>query len=118
MSKKYSELDKIKYVRAFNSCTLPMYDYARKMGIPGDEFREWLKEYKNLPAFGTIQLNVTQSKATPAELIPVKETVVAPVLTTEAKTIMNFNNGTIKLELKENFNKELLQTLVEALVKC
>ena len=63
MQRTYSELDKIKYVRAFQECsTLPMYDYARKMGIPGDDFRQWLQKYKDLPSFGTIKLNITEPK--------------------------------------------------------
>ena len=120
MSQKYSELDKIKYVRAFQECsTLPMYDYARKMGIPGDDFRQWLQKYKDLPSFGTIKLNITEPKVeNELKPVPIKENVASPTSTSATKTIMNFDNGTIKIELKENFNKKLLQNLMEAVLKC
>ena len=105
---RYSEEDKIKYVRGFRNCTLTMYDYAEKMGIPGEEFRGWLKKYKELPSFGMIELNLTTDN----------EVMQTGTSSDEIKTIMAFDNGTIKLELKENFSRELLKNLVEALVQC
>ena len=53
---KYSEEEKIKYCRGFKKCTLPLTDYAAKMKIPAEELKQWLKEYKEPPAFGVINL--------------------------------------------------------------
>ena len=121
MSQKYSELDKIKYVRAFqDTSTLTMYDYAKKMGIPGEDFKKWLQKYKDLPSFGTIKLNITEQPKVSTEVKAVSqvENVVTSTPVIDTKTIITFDNGSIKLELKENFSKELLQNLVEAMIKC
>ena len=116
---QYSEEDKLKYVRGFRNCTLTMYDYADKMGIPGDEFRGWLQKYKELPAFGMIKVNIEKEEDNEAiRKETVSEVRLEQTRSTKQKTIMNFDNGTIRLELKETFNKELLKSLVEALVQC
>ena len=44
--REYTEADKEKYCRGFKNCTLPITDYAEKMGIPVEELKVWLKEYK------------------------------------------------------------------------
>ena len=54
--KEYSEEDKIKYCQGFKKCTLPITDYAKKMKIPVEGLKQWLKEYKEPAVFGAINL--------------------------------------------------------------
>ena len=115
MVQNYSEEDKMKYVRGFKNCTLTPMEYANKMQIRVSDLRHWLKEYPNLPGFGTIQINHVVAEASVEALVP------APVVSTPEvtpKTILQFDNGTIKIEIKENYSKELLSSLTEVFLKC
>ena len=121
---KYSEEEKLKFVRGFRKCTLPVYDYAKKMQIEESDLREWLKEYKGLSAFGAIHIN-SQVVSTP-EVAETKITEEPKIMTTMnitsnigvPKTILSFENETIKIEIKENYNKELLTSLIGVVAKC
>ena len=100
MVKEYSEAEKIKYVQGFQKCTLTIRDYADKMVIDADELKKWLKEYKELPAFGVIDLS------TPL----VQENI-------EGRTNgMKFENDKIKIELKDGYEKEQLLKLIEVIM--
>lgn len=117
MVKKYSEEEKLKYVRGLKNCTLTLGEYAKKMLIDAEDLKTWLKEYKELPAFRAIKI-VEVGKAQTSSIEVAKAKISANPTSGEAKTIIAFDNGTIKLELKEHFNKKLLRQLVEALEEC
>ena len=90
-------------------------EYANKKQICLSDVRHWLKEYPNLQGFGTIQINHVVAEASVEALVP------APVVSTPEvtpKTILQFDNGTIKIEIKENYSKELLHSLTEVFLKC
>ena len=57
--REYSEEEKIKFVRGYKSCTLPVSEYSSKMKIDENDLKEWLVEYKDLPKFGMIKIDKT-----------------------------------------------------------
>ena len=57
MFKTYTEEDKQKYCAGFKKCTLPITDYAEKMGINVEDLKLWLKDYKKPAPFGAINLS-------------------------------------------------------------
>lgn len=99
--KEVTEEEKEKYVRGFKNSTLPLYDYARKMNISSEDLKQWLKEDSGEALFGKIELSDV-SKAH-ANIVP-------------SKTSIKFETDTIKIELKENFDKALLMNLMEVLI--
>ena len=56
MIRNYSEDEKIKYVQGFRNSHTPIIDYCNKLNLNYEDFRKWLKEYKDLPKFGVIDL--------------------------------------------------------------
>ncbi len=102
---EYSEEEKIKYCRGFKKCTLPLTDYASKMKIPAGELKQWLKEYKEPPAFGVINLSEV-----------FEESIVK-----NQKAKCQFFTDTIKIEILENYDKDTLNKLLDLMVvltKC
>ena len=102
---KYSEEDKIKYCQGFKKCTLPLSEYATKMKIPSEELKQWLKEYKEPPAFGTIKLSEVFKETT----------------TDKVKSKFKIDTETIKVEILENYEKEMLKKIIDLMVvmtKC
>lgn len=103
--KGYSEEEKTKYCQGFKKCTLPLKEYATKMKIPAEELKIWLKEYKEPPAFGAIDLSKV-----------FKETE-----TKNVKSQFKFSTDTIKIEVLENYERETLKKIIDLLVvmtKC
>ena len=96
--KEVTQEEKEKYVRGFKNCTLPLYDYAKKMNISPEDLKQWLKDDRGEALFGKIELS---------------EVVKPPVNIIPAKTAIKFEGDTIKIELKENFDKELLMNMME-----
>ena len=107
MEKHYDEGDKQKYVRGFKNCNQTLLEYCDKMQIRYDDMKSWLKEYKNLPAFGKIDVKAIAEKESTTVQQKVED--AAPI---------KFETDTIKLELKPGYDKELLQQMMEVLVKC
>ena len=101
MVKYYYEADKLKYVRGFKSCNLTLLEYCDKMEIRYDDMKEWLKEYKNPPTFGKIDVKaITMEKEN------------------KSKCPITFENETIKIELYPGYDKKLLLQMVEVLTQC
>ena len=103
--KEYSEEDKLKYCQGFKKCTLPLSEYATKMKIPSEELKQWLKEYRKPPAYGEINLS---------EIF--KETNK-----NQAKSKFKINTETIKIEILENYEKDMLNKIIDLMVvmmKC
>ncbi len=101
--KEITQEEKEKYVRGFKNCTLPLNDYARKMNISSEDLKQWLKEDRGEALFGKIELS---------------EMTKAPVTVAPAKTAMKFESDTIKIELKENFDKVLLMNIMEVFINA
>ncbi len=89
--KEITQEEKEKYVRGFKNFTLPLKDYARKMSISSEDLKQWLKEDRGEALFGKIELS---------------EVTKAPVNIAPSKTAIKFERDTIKIELKENFDKK------------
>lgn len=100
MKQGYTEEDKAKYCRGFKNCTLPIADYAEKMGIEVEKLKEWLKEYKEPKPYGEINLAALLSE-------PKKE---------NKKSSFNFNASGITIEIKEDYDKAILKQVLELLV--
>ncbi len=99
--KEYSEEEKEKYVRGFKKCTLPLYEYARKMKINPEDLKQWLKKDNGSALFGKIEM---------------KDIIEEPSSTLAKRTAIKFESKNIKIELKENYDKELLMNLMEVLI--
>lgn len=99
--KEFTDEEKEKYVRGFKKSTLPLYDYAKKMNINSTELKQWLKEDKGEALFGKIDMI---------------DIIQPPTNSVSTKTAIKFESDTIKIELKENFDKLLLTNLMEVLI--
>ncbi len=99
--KEVTQEEKEKYVRGFKNCTLPLKDYARKMSISSEDLKQWLKEDRGEALFGKIELS---------------EVAKAPINVAPVKTAIKFESDTIKIELKENFDKALLMNMMEVFI--
>lgn len=110
--KIYSEDEKAKYVAGFKKCTLTLRDYAEKMQINHEDLRRWLKENTDSINFGKINVSdlVTKSTFTPSSKAANFSN------STLSKTVIKFECDTIKLELKENYDRAFLSNLLEVLV--
>ncbi len=100
MIKQYTKEDQQKYCAGFKKCTLPITDYAEKMNINVEDLKKWLKEYKEPLPYGAI--NLTKLIEQPKE--PTKGIYV------------KFTTDAINVELKENYDKDLLKKILELLV--
>ena len=94
----YSENEKNKYLEGFKNSTCMVYDYARKNNIPVNVFRRWLRE-ENEPKFGAIELGAVFSADIPAK-----------------NSNFKFESSNIKIELKENYDRELLRKIMEVIL--
>ena len=81
------------------------------MQINYEDLRKWLKEYTDSINFGKINVSdlVTESTFTQ----PSKASNFSN--STSGKTVIKFECDTIKLELKENYDKAFLFNLLEVL---
>ena len=96
--KTYETEEKQAYVEDYKNSGETISRYALEKGIPESTLRGWIKEDKDL-TFGAIELKSGKSP------LP-KVTKSATVFATE----------NIRIELKENFNKEILRQIVEVLL--
>lgn len=96
MSQVYTQEEKEKYVEDFKQSRLPLSEYAREQGMPESTLRGWVKMDREEP-FGIIDFSGTGAK------------------TASVKTTV-FVNEDIRIELKENFNKERVSKIMEVLL--
>ena len=109
------EEEKLKYVKGFKNCSLTLREYSNKMRLDPIELKEWLKKYdEKSQVFGRIDLERVLGTNIENE-IPNKS---EKSNTTKSIAPVKFENATIKIELKENYDKELLKHLIEVLVLC
>ena len=100
MARKYSKEEKIQYVEEYRASGLSLSQYAEETGIPKATIEDWIKEDD---AYGFGEINIKPK----AQEVPrvVKKTAV-------------FANETVRIELKEGFNKEFVLKMVEVMVNC
>ncbi len=96
--KTYEKEEKQAFVEDFKNSGEPLARYALEKGIPETTLRGWLKEDRNL-SFGAIEI---KASSTPLPRVTKSATV--------------FATENIRIELKENFDKELLKKIVEVLI--
>ncbi len=96
--KTYSKDEKQAYIEDYKNSREPLARYALEKGIPETTLRSWIKEDQEL-TFGAIEIKTSNNS------LP-RVTKSATVFATE----------NIRIELKENFDKELLKKIVEVLV--
>ena len=100
MATKYSDLDKMRYLDMYKESGLSIRKFAEDNGIPESTFSGWLKEEDEF-GFGEISIK-PKSQEIPKQ---VKKTAV-------------FANETVRIELKEGFNKDFVLKIVEVLVNA
>ena len=96
LEKRYDENEKKKYVEGFKNSTYTLGEYARRNNVPSWQLKNWLKEDRD-SKFGTISLQTLDSFET-------------------GKQDIKFECENIKIELKANFDKDLLRKITEVLL--
>lgn len=96
--RNYEKEEKRAYVEDYKNSGETLARYALEKGIPETTLRGWIKEDRDL-TFGAIEIK-------PATTPLPRVTKSATVFATE----------NIRIELKENFDKELLKKIVEVLI--
>lgn len=94
----YSEEEKMAYVEEFKNSELGSTAFAKEIGVPESTLRTWVREERNL-SFGAIEIQ-------PSNGISQKN----------FKRSMVFVNENIRIELKEDFDKEFLRKIIEVLI--
>ena len=94
----YEKEEKQAYVEDFKNSGETLGRYALEKGIPESTIRGWIKEDKEL-TFGAIEIKPSSS---PLPKISKSATV--------------FATENIRIELKENYDKELLRKIIEVLI--
>jgi hypothetical protein len=100
MSKKYQEDDVRLLLEKFRLSNSSIKGFARDENIPESTLRDWIAKQSQQIKFGEIQLNETSQKT----------------VTSRPHTIFVTEN--IRIELKENYDKELLKNILEVLLNA
>lgn len=100
----YDEEEKREYVQEFIDSGKSIYSFAKEKGIPQTTFKGWIRQY-NDAMFGKIDLRETREANTTPIQRPIKNTTI-------------FSCENIRIELKENYNKELLKKIMEVLINA
>ena len=98
MARVYSDEEKRIHLDQYKVSGKCKIEYARENDIPEATFRAWIKE-ENYSDFGILETNSSET-----------ERVTKIVRSTI------FANETIRIELKEGFDKEFLKRIIEVLV--
>lgn len=97
MSKrKYTEQEKEKYVKEYQKSGLSRRKYAKRKGIPPTTFSAWIEKDTDI-RFGEIQIEKNKES----------------ILKGNSKV---FITDTIRIELKNGYNKEFLRKVMEVLI--
>jgi transposase-like protein len=94
----YEKEEKQAYVEDYKNSGERLGRYALEKGIPESTLRGWLKEDQDL-TFGAIEIKPSNT--------PLPRVAKSPTV---------FATENIRIELKENFDKELLKKIVEVLI--
>ena len=98
MSRIYSEEEKMAYVEDFKKSGMSKVQYSKKTGIPKTTLFQWLKKEEE---FGFGEINIKPKNQ------DIPKVIQKPVV---------FANETIRIELKEGFDKEFVLKIVQVLV--
>ena len=102
---KYNKNEKETYLKEFKESSLSLNKFVKEKGIPYTTFHGWMKAQNNL-SFGELELKTTKPKT---------EKTKTSSSNNNKKPII-FTSEDIKIELKEDFNKEFLKKIVEVLI--
>ena len=100
MAKVYSEEEKMQYVEDFRNSGMSQNQFSEETGIPKTTLGGWLKEDEQF-GFGEISIK------------PKNQEIPRAV-----KKMAVFANETVRIELKEGFNKDFVLKIVEVLVNA
>lgn len=95
---RFSEQEKIRYIEEYKKSYLTLEEYTKKTGLSEQTLKKWIQEERN-SEFGAICFETTYEK---------------PAISTDYNIVFACEN--IRIELKENFNKEFLRKIVEVLI--
>lgn len=98
MARVYSDEEKRLHLDQYKVSGKCKTEYARENDIPEATFRAWIKE-ENYSDFGILETNSSETE---------KVTKIV------RSTI--FANETIRIELREGFDKEFLKRIIEVLI--
>lgn len=97
MSKrKYTDQEKEKYLEEYQKSNLSQRQYAKRKGIPLSTFNAWIEKKTDIK-FGEIQIENNET-------------------TTSIRNSKVFITDTIRIELKNGYNKEFLKKVMEVLI--
>ena len=94
----YTDKEKKEYIEEYRNSNLSIGEYTREKNIPASTFRGWLTREMEI-RFG--ELNLEE---------------VSPNKTTPSKTSTVFITDKIRIELKEDYDKNLLKSLMGVLL--
>ena len=97
MARIYSEEEKRTHLDKYKVCGKTKTEYARENDIPEATFRSWIKE-ETLSAYGLIEQTSGET-----EKVKIEKTTI-------------FTNDTIRIELREGYDKEFLRSIIEVLI--
>ena len=100
MSKNCSEEEKMRYIEEFKKSGLSINKYAKENDIPRATLYRWIKEDEEF-GFGEIK--------------EIQPNVDIPRLTNKKSV---FENETVRIELKERFDKDFVLKIVEVMVNA
>jgi len=100
MSKKYQEYDIRVILEKYRISNSSKGEFAREENIPESTLRDWITKQSQQTKFGEIQINEKSTK----------------IVTSRPNTI--FVSENIRIELKENYDKELLRNILEVLLNA
>ena len=100
MIRNYSEEEKISYVEAYKQSGVSINQFAEENNIPSSTLRGWLDKEQEF-GFGELSLKPRQQDIPKA----VKKTSV-------------FANETVRIELKEGFDRDFVLKMVEVMTLC
>lgn len=94
MRTNYTEEEKEQYVELFKNSGETITNFCKEYELPCSTLRGWLKTDED-QIFGAVSIG---------QKVPPK------------KTIISFSTDTIKIELKENFDKDMFRKVIEVLI--
>ena len=113
--KEYTDYDKYKFVNGFKNCHLTIGEYCDKMNISVNDLKKWIKEYKELPKFGVIDVKevLTNDIATADG----KEDIAEDIVTTPNAPV-KFETDKIKIELQAGYDKKILSSIMGVILNA
>lgn len=96
--RKYTDQERERYLEEYQNSDLTAGQYAREKGIPPSTFNGWLSKETDI-RFGEIQMQTEENS---------RNAIIKPNKV--------FLTNTIRIELKQGYNKDFLRNVVEVLI--